>query len=136
MADFNATHRKDEPLGALVKQLAEQTAALARQEVRLAQLELRQKGKAAGLGAGLFGAAGVAAAFGAAALLSAVGAAMALAVPVWAAILYVATIALGVAAALGVVGRTKLKMATPPMPEETKDSVRRDVTAIKEHAHR
>ena len=43
----------------LVKQLSEQTSRLARQEVELAKAELAVKGKRAGLGAGMFGGAGV-----------------------------------------------------------------------------
>ena len=44
----------------LVKQLADQTTALVRQEVELAKAELSEKGKRAGIGAGMFGGAGVA----------------------------------------------------------------------------
>ena len=43
----------------LVKQLSEQTSRLARQEVELAKAELAVKGKRAGVGAGMFGGAGV-----------------------------------------------------------------------------
>ena len=35
----------DRPVGDLVQQLSQQTAALVRQEMRLAQVELREKGK-------------------------------------------------------------------------------------------
>ncbi len=43
----------------LVKQLSEQTSRLARQEVELAKAELLDKGKRAGIGAGMFGGAGI-----------------------------------------------------------------------------
>lgn len=42
----------------LIQQATAQTQTLVRDEIRLAQLELTEKGKQAGLGAGLFGGAG------------------------------------------------------------------------------
>ena len=42
----------DQPVGELVQQLSQQTATLVRKEIRLAQLELQEKGKHAGIGAG------------------------------------------------------------------------------------
>ena len=60
----NATHTtgtgaSDASVGELVRQLSEQTSRLARQEVELAKAELAIKGKRAGIGAGMFGGAGV-----------------------------------------------------------------------------
>ena len=49
----------DEPLGAIVHRLTEQVPELVRSEMRLAQAELTEKGKAAGLGIGLFSVAGI-----------------------------------------------------------------------------
>ena len=43
----------------LVKQLSEQTSRLVQQEMELAKAELSVKGKQVGIGAGLFGGAGV-----------------------------------------------------------------------------
>ena len=59
---------KDEPsVAELVKQLSEQSSALARKEVELAKLEVTEKAKRTGIGAGMFGGAGMlgVAAFGA-----------------------------------------------------------------------
>src|SRR3954451_7621274 len=50
---------QDRPLGELVQQASQQTAKLVRQEIRLAQVELQEKGKRAGIGIGAFGSAGV-----------------------------------------------------------------------------
>ncbi len=44
------TRTSDEPLGALVHRLSEQIPELVRSELRLAQAELTEKGKKAGLG--------------------------------------------------------------------------------------
>ena len=53
----------DEPLGAVVHRLSEQIPELVRSEMRLAQAELTEKGKQAGLGIGLFSGAGLLALF-------------------------------------------------------------------------
>jgi Putative Actinobacterial Holin-X, holin superfamily III len=53
----------NQPVGELVKQLSEQATRLARQEVELARVELSAKGRRAGLGAGMFGGAGIVALF-------------------------------------------------------------------------
>src|SRR4029450_11800496 len=49
---------RDRSLGALLKQLSEQTTRPLPQELELARAELQQKGKEAGAGAGMFGGAG------------------------------------------------------------------------------
>lgn len=49
----------DPTLGALVHQLTTQVPDLIRSEIRLAQAEMAQKGKAAGLGIGMFSVAGL-----------------------------------------------------------------------------
>ena len=54
----------DEPIGALVHRLSEQIPELVRSELRLAQAELTEKGKKAGIGVGMFSVAGLLAFFG------------------------------------------------------------------------
>ena len=120
----------------LVKQLAEQTAALSRQEIRLAQLELVQKGKAAGVGAGLLGVSGVIGLLGVAAGLSTIGAAFAIVVPVWAAILIVTGLLVGTGAVVALAGRGRLQRAMPPEPDIALGSLRKDVETIKESSGR
>jgi membrane protein implicated in regulation of membrane protease activity len=122
--------------GDLVARLGEQVAVLVRDELALAKAELRDKGRAAGLGAALGGAAGVLAWFAVAALMIAAIAAFALVMPAWAAALVVAGILLVVAGVLAVVGIGKVKRAVPPVPEQAIDSIGRDVAAVKEGAHR
>jgi hypothetical protein len=48
---------RERPFGELLKQLSEETTRLVHQEIELAKAELTQKGRQAGIGAGLFGAA-------------------------------------------------------------------------------
>ena len=63
--------RTEEPtLGALVHDLSRQIPDLIRSELRLAQAEVAEKGKRAGLGIGMFSAAGLLAFFGVAGLLT------------------------------------------------------------------
>src|SRR3954464_5644294 len=60
MADHNAnSDLRDRPTTELLKQLSDQTTSLVRQEIELAKLEVREKGKKAGAGAGMSGGAGV-----------------------------------------------------------------------------
>lgn len=120
----------------LVKQLAEQTAALSRQEMRLAQLELIQKGKAAGVGAGLLGVSGVIVLLGVAAGLSTAGAALAIVLPVWAAILVVTVLLVGTGGVLALVGRGRLQRAMPLQPETALDNIHTDIETIKETSGR
>src|SRR5947208_10560485 len=67
----------------LVKQLSEQTSRLARQEVELAKAELTAKGKRAGIGAGMFGGAGVFGFYAVGALTATAILALATAVAAW-----------------------------------------------------
>ena len=71
--------------GELITRLSSQVSELVRGEIALAKAELAQKGKRAGIGAGLAGAAGVLALYGVGALITTVIAALALVLPVWAA---------------------------------------------------
>src|SRR2546423_14165300 len=72
----------DRSTGDLVKLAAEQVSRLVRDELRLAQTELAQKGKRLGVGLGLFGGAGPLAFYG---LRVLPGAALLGLAPVWAA---------------------------------------------------
>jgi len=122
--------------GDLVARLGEQVSVLVRDELALAKAELRDKGRAAGLGAAFGGVAGVLAWFAVAALMIAAIAAFALVMPVWAAALVVAGILLVVAGICAVIGIGKVKRAVPPVPEQAIDSIGQDVAAVKEGAHR
>lgn len=125
----------DEPIGAVVHRLSEQVPELVRSEVRLAQAELAQKGKAAGLGIAGFGAAGLLALYGLAVLLVAAIAALALALPVWASALIVAGVLLVAAAGAAMFGKKEVAQATPPAPERAVAGVKEDVATLK-GAHR
>ncbi|MEU3793235.1 phage holin family protein [Streptomyces fructofermentans] len=120
----------------LVGQATEQLSDLVRQEMRLAKEELAEKGRRAGRGGGLLAAAGAVAYVGLMALSVTAAAVLALVLPWWAAALVVTLVLLAAAGVLAAAGRSRLGRATPPLPEETLDSVRADVDEIKERAHR
>jgi Putative Actinobacterial Holin-X, holin superfamily III len=125
---------KDRPIGELLQQASRQTATLVRQEMQLAQLELSQKGKRAGLGAGMFGGAGVVALYGLGALVAAVILLLGTAIEPWLAALIVAVGLLVVAGSLALVGKRQVEEATPLAPEQTTMSVKRDVDELKARA--
>ena len=121
----------DPSLGELVSRLSQQTSQLVRDEVRLAQLELGQKAKKGGIGAGLIGAGGLVAVYGVGALVAAAIFALDLVLPGWAAALCVAGglfLLAGIAALVGV--KTAKKMGSP-VPTKAVDSVKADLAAIK-----
>jgi hypothetical protein len=123
-------------VGELVAQATEQLSQLVRQEVALAKEELAAKGRRAGRGGGLLGAAGAVAYVGVFALAGTATAALSLTLSVWASALIVTGVLFLVAGLLAAAGRAQLKRAAPPKPEETLGSVRADVEEIRERAHR
>lgn len=123
----------DAPLGALVHDLSVQIPELVRSELRLAQAELAQKGKRAGIGAGLFGAAGLLAFFGAASLVAAVVLALALVLPAWAAGLVVAVLLLAAAGVAALRGKSQVTEATPAKPERAVAGLKEDIKTVKGH---
>jgi hypothetical protein len=118
---------RERPLPELLKQLSEETTRLVRQEIELAKAELTQKGRQAGMGAGLFGAAGAIGFLALAALTTCFILALDAAMPAWLAALLVAVVYGGIAAVLAVRGRAKVRQAAPPLPEQTIETVKEDV---------
>lgn len=121
----------DQPVGELVQQLSQQTAALVRQEMRLATVELQQKGKKAGIGAGMFGGAGVVALYGVGALIAAAILGIATFLEPWIAAVIVGVVLLAVAGILALTGKKQVEQAGPPVPEEALESAKRDVDEVK-----
>jgi Flp pilus assembly protein TadB len=126
----------DAPVGELVKQATEQLSDLVRQEFRLAQAELTQKGKRAGRGGGLFGGAGLFAFVAFEAAVATAIVALDLVLDLWAAALIVTGALLLIAGVLALLGRRQFGRATPAAPARTIASVKADVQEIKERAHR
>ncbi|HEX5145811.1 MAG TPA: phage holin family protein [Conexibacter sp.] len=123
---------RDESIAALVKRLADQTNTLVRQEMELAKAELTEKGRAAGAGAGMLGAAALVGLLAAGALTACLIALLQTAIDhTWLAALIVAVVYALIAVPLALRGRERIRAATPPTPEETIDSVKEDVAWAK-----
>jgi MFS family permease len=118
----------------LLKQLSTQTTTLVRQEIELAKVELAEKGKRAGIGAGLFGTAGALGFYAFGALTACAILALATAVSGWLAALIVAVLYGAVAGVLALSGKKQVAAATPPVPEQALDSTKEDVRWVKTRA--
>lgn len=125
----------DLSVGELVGRLSEGTSRLVRDEMRLATAEMTQKGKAAGLGAGIFGGAGILVLYGLGVLIAAAVAGLSVVLAVWAAALIIAGILLVAAGLAALVGKRELAEATPPLPTEAVQSTKEDVDEIKRGLH-
>src|SRR5215218_10040342 len=118
---------REQPRGELLKQLSEETTRLVRQELELAKAELTQKGKQAGAGAGLFGTAGAIGLAALGALTACFILALNAVMPAWLAALIVAVVYGIIAFVLVKQGQARMKRATPPVPEQTIETVKEDV---------
>ena len=123
-------------VGDLVQELSQQTATLVRQEMRLAQVELQEKGKRAGIGAGMFGGAGLVALYGVGAIVAAVIMLVGTAIEPWVSALIVGAVLLATAGILALLGRKQVDQATPAKPERAMESVQDDVEHVKERVRR
>jgi Putative Actinobacterial Holin-X, holin superfamily III len=104
--------------------------------LKLAQLEMTRKGKQAGLGAGMLGGSGVVALYAVGCLIACAIIALSGALAAWLAALIVGAVLLAVAGVAALIGKGRLRKATPPVPEETVSGVKADVEEIKERARR
>ena len=125
---------RERSIGELFSKLSNETSTLIRQEMELARAEMTEKGKEAGKGAGLFGGAGAVGLLGAGALTAGVILLLDLAIAAWLAAIIVGLVYVAVAAFLGLKGRDRIQAATPPVPEQTVDTVKEDVEWAKTRA--
>ena len=123
---------RDRSMADLVRHFAELIPQLVRAELALAKAELAEKGQRAAVGAGLFGGSGLFAFFSLAALITAAILGLAEVLPAWAAALNVAGALLVLTGSLALVGRSQVRRAVPPLPEQALQNTRLDVEALKE----
>jgi uncharacterized membrane protein YqjE len=133
VVDSQHTGTQNSSTGELVKQLSNQLSTLIRKELDLAKAELTEKGKTSGLGAGMFGGAGVVGLLALGALTAAVILLLDKAMDAWVAALIVALVYAAVAAVLALAGRDRVREATPPT-EQTIETVKEDVQWAKSQA--
>jgi uncharacterized membrane protein YqjE len=125
------TDQGDQSTGELVSRLSQDLSQLVRDELRLAQAEMTGKAKKAGIGAGMFGAAGLLALYGVGVLIATAVIALGLAVDLWLAALIVGVVLLALAGVVALVGKRNVSEATPPVPTRTVENVKQDVDAVK-----
>lgn len=120
----------------LVSQLTADSSRLVRDEIALAKVEVAERAKHVGVGAGLFGAAGVLAWFGFGTLIAAGVLALALAIDAWAAALIVAMLLFAAAGVAALIGKKNVSEGSPPIPETAIQSVKDDIAEVQEARHR
>lgn len=118
--------------GELVTRLTQQSSQLVRGELQLAKAEMAAKAKHAGIGAGIFGGAGVVALFGLGTLIATAILALALLLPAWLSALIVTVVLFAIAGIVALVGKKQVSQAAPAAPEKTIDSIKHDVETIRE----
>jgi len=122
---------RDLPIADLFKRMAGDVGTLIRQEIDLAKAEMTEKVREAGAAAGMLAGALVLSMLAAGALTACFILLLALAMPGWVAALIV-TLAYGaIAAALAIVGQRRLRAASPPVPEETIQTLKEDAKWLK-----
>jgi uncharacterized membrane protein YqjE len=126
-ANSHGSDPREQSIGELVKDLATETSTLVRQELDLAKAEMAERGKRASKGAGMLGAAVLVGLLAAGALTACLVAALDLAMATWLAALIVTVVYGAIAGALAITGRTQIREAAPPVPEQAIDSVKEDV---------
>jgi hypothetical protein len=123
---------ESQSIAELMTQLTEQSTRLARKEIELAKAEMSAKGKRLGIGAGAFGGAGLVSVLALGTLTAAIVLLLATAMEAWLAAAVVTVVYLAIAGLLGLIGRGKVKQATPPSPERTIENVKEDVKETKD----
>ncbi|MGY1620371.1 phage holin family protein [Geodermatophilus sp. SYSU D00691] len=131
-AETSPPDPKNVSTGQLIGDLTDQVSRLVRDEVRLAQAEVTQKAKRLGVGAGLFGGAGLVAILGLNALITALILGLANVLPGWLAAIIVAVVLFAVAGVLALIGKKDVQSAAPPMPTDTIASVQQDIATVKQ----
>jgi uncharacterized membrane protein YqjE len=125
---------RERPTSELMREITDQTTTLVRKELELAKVELAEKGKKAGVGAGMFGAAGLFGLGAFAGITTCLIWALSTLLPGPLAALIVAAVYAAIAGLLALRGKKQVKQATPPVPERAVDSTKEDLEWLKTRA--
>jgi tetrahydromethanopterin S-methyltransferase subunit C len=136
MTEPTSTRSGSASTGELVSQLSSEVSTLIRDELQLAQAEMTQKTKKAGVGAGLFGGAGLVGLYGIGALVTAAILGLAVVMDPWLAALIVGVALLAIAGLVALRGKRNVSAAAPPVPEQAITELKADVQTVKESASR
>jgi len=126
-SDPQSAELRERSVGELLKQLANETTTLMRQELELAKAEMREKAGKAGPGFGMWGAAGAMALLALGSLTAFLILALDGATPNWLAALIVGLVYAAIAGLLYLRGKRKVDEAGSPVPEQTIETLKEDV---------
>ncbi|MEU6136636.1 phage holin family protein [Nocardioides sp. NPDC047086] len=124
----------DASMGELVSRLSTEMSTLVRGELELARIELTEKAKHTGKGAGAFGAAGLVALYGLGVLIATAILALALVMDAWLAALLVGVVLLIIAGGVALFGKKQVSEGVPMKPERATENLKRDVEAVRHHS--
>ena len=125
---------RERPIADLLRQLANETTTLVRQELELAKAEMREKAGKAGPGFGMWGAAGAAGLLSAGSLTAFLILALDGVMPNWLAALIVGLVYAAIAGVLYMNGKRRVEEVGSPVPDKTIQSVKEDVQWTKTRA--
>jgi hypothetical protein len=126
---------RDLSLGAAAKLVAEHASSIVRLELELAQMELKKKVAALGVGLGLLGGALLVLVYGVGFLFATIAAGLATFLPVWASLLIVTAFLFLVTGILAFLGIRKVQRGTPPVPQQAIDEAKLTTQALRSNGH-
>lgn len=124
----------DRPLGDLLKELTADVSALVRQEIALARTEMTEKARLYARASVMMAVAAILGLFALGALTACIILAIDLALPAWLAALIVGGVYLIVAGIFILVGLARLRRAGKPVPEQTIQTIKEDVSWARQQA--
>jgi hypothetical protein len=126
---------RDVGLGTAAKSVAEHASSIARLELELAQMEIKKKVAALGLGLGLLAGSLLVLVYGVGFLFATIAAALATFLPLWASLLIVTGFLFLVTGILAFAGIRKVQRGTPPVPKQAIDEAKLTTQALKSNGH-
>ena len=114
---------KEAPWTDVIRTTLDELRSFIQQEIRLASAEIAEKVKQAGMGAGMFGAAGLLGFLAAGSLTAAMILGLSLVVAPWLAALTVAGLYGAIGGLLGLSGKKKVQQATPFVPTQAVEAM-------------
>ena len=132
-------HEAERGVGTAVEEVATHAKSIARLELRLAALEMKEKIAALGIGVGLLVGAAIFGLFTLAFVLATLAAALATMLPAWLALLIVTALCGVAAGGLAVFGLGALRIGAPPVPRQAIEDAKLTARAVTKngsrHAH-
>ena len=118
-------------LGGAVKRVSEHASTLAHLELKLAQLELKQKAAALGVGLGFLVATLLVGLYAIGFVFATIAAGLATFLDLWLALLIVTAFLILVVVILGLLGLRSVKRGTPPVPRQAIMEAKQTTEALK-----